>query len=232
MPLVNVIVYGFADALNPCNLSTLVIFTAILGWLRRGKVSPVLNGWAFVVLSFIASLIYATGGLMNILYSFPFFMAMRVLYVVLGVIFVWAGVLHFMDWVKLYKGSIAEFALPLLEDRQGKPCSGILAKLVVITAAFVLNAFSTVWPANKYITFYSNYLHMPGEFKATIIMLIVYCMMLAVPMALAPVWMSWTSQNGWVYRNMSKAKISISAFLIGLGVSLIYVFVRAVFMES
>ncbi len=232
MPLVNVIVYGFADALNPCNLATLVIFTALLGWLRRGKVSPVFNGWAFVVLSFIASLIYAAGGLMNILYSFPFFMAMRVFYIVVGVVFVWAGVVHLMDWVKLYKGNAAVFTLPFLEDGQGKPFSGILARFIVIAAAFVLNAFSTVWPANKYITFYANYLHMPGEFKKTLIMLIVYSVMLAVPMAIAPLWMSWTSQKGWVCRNMSKAKITVSAVLIGLGVSLIYVFIRAVFMES
>lgn len=230
MPLINVIVYGFLDALNPCNLSTLVFITVILSRLRRGKVPAAFLGWTFMFMSFIASLVYAIGGLMNVLYSIPFYLSMRVFYLVVGAAFVWAGIVHLMDWAKLYKDNTAAIALPLLDDGKGKPFSPVLARIILIPAAFVLNAFSTVWPMNKYVMFYANYLYMPGEFKKTLIMLIAYCAMLALPMALAPLWISWTSNNGWVSRNMSKAKITISAVITGLGISLIYVFFRATYL--
>lgn len=231
MPLISVFAYGFLDAFNPCNLSTLVFITVILSWLRRGKVPAASPGWVFMVMSFIASLVYSIGVLFNVLCSFPFYLTMRVFYLVVGVVFVWAGIVHLMDWAKLYKENTAAIVLPLLDDGKGKPFSPFLARIILILAAFVFNAFSTVWPSNKYITFYANYLYMPGEFKKTLIMLIVYCAMLSLPMALAPLWISLTSNNGWVSRNMSKAKITISALIMGLGISLIYVFFRATYLE-
>lgn len=224
MPLDNVIVYGLGDALNPCNLSTLVMFTAYLGWLRHRKISTAFAGWAFVVFSFIASLIYATGGLMNILYSISFFAAMRVFYVLIGVVFVVVGAVHFLDWVKIYKGGEVKFGLPLTDDGQGVPFSKFLTSLSVIVLAIVLNAFATVWPSNKFITVYANYLHVPGEFKKTLIMLVIYCVMLTLPMLISLLWMSWTLPDGWVSRNLSKAKIMLSAFVMGLGISLVYIF--------
>lgn len=224
MPLDQVIIYGLGDALNPCNLSTLVIFTAYLGWLRYRKSSTAFAGWAFVVLSFIASLIYATGGLMNILYSIPFFTAMRVFYVFVGVVFVVVAAVHLLDWVKIYKGGAVKFVLPLIDDGQGRPFSRFLSRSAVIVLAFVLNAFATVWPSNKFIMVYSNYLHVPGEFKKTMIMLVVYCVMLTLPLMISLLWMSWTLPDGWVSRNISKAKIMLSAFVMGLGISLVYIF--------
>ena len=35
MPLLNVMIYGLGDAINPCNLSSAILFAALLGWLRQ-----------------------------------------------------------------------------------------------------------------------------------------------------------------------------------------------------
>lgn len=226
LPLANIIVYGLSDALNPCNLSTMIIAVIFLGWLRQKGIAHVSLAWVFVGVSYVAVLAYALGGFMSVLYSVSFFNSMRVLYFVIGVLFCIAGLIHFFDWIKVRQGKASEVLLPLSKgySAEAKPLAQLLGRSSVITLAAVLNAASTVWPMNKYIGFYANFLGMPGEVMSAFLMLAIYCLMLVLPLAVVPLWMSWTSPSGWVSMKPSQGKIVLSAFILGVGINLIYVF--------
>ena len=224
MPLANILVYGLGDALNPCNLATMVMFAALLGWFRHRHLSTVQLGRSFIGISYFASLVYMAGGLMNILYSITFFKVVRVLYCVIGVVFFVVGIIHLVDWMRIKKGDLARISLALFDDGKGRPFSKNFGAFYAIALAIVLNATATIWPTNKFIMFYSNYLFMPGAFKSTLGMLAIYCLMLTAPLVVALFWIPWTSPVGWVYKNPSKAKVILSSFLLGLGGSLVYIF--------
>jgi hypothetical protein len=175
-------------------------------------------------MSYIAVLLYLSGIGMDVLYSVPFFKTVRVFYFFVGVVFAVVGMIHFLDWIKLQNGRSDSLWLPLLDDGNGKASSPLLGRILVFSFAFVFNATATIWPNNKFINFYANYLYVPGRFMETVWLLAVYSLMLIVPFVLAMYWVRLTSPEGLVAGNMSKAKIVVSAVVLGLGVSLIYVF--------
>jgi len=224
MPLANILVYGLSDAFNPCNLSTMVMFVALLDWLRRRHLPYVSLGWIFIVISYVAAIIFSAGGLMNILYSIVFFKIVRIIYVVIGIVFIIIGIIHLADWIRIKRGGLSKVLLPLSEGGKGMPFSRILGRIGVIALAVCLNAVSTIWPSNAFISFYSNYISVPGEIKSTLIMLCIYNLMLTVPLILAMYWIPWSSSSGWVAKAPAKAKIVLSAFLLGLGFGLVYIF--------
>lgn len=224
IPFANILVYGFTDAFNPCNLSTVVIFVALLGWAKRRQLPYIQLGWAFIVFSYIASLIFSLGGLMNILYSALFFKAARVVYVVIGIVFIIGGVIHLIDWVRIKRGDLSKMSLALSDDGKGKPFSIVWGRIGVIAPAFYLNAIATIWPPNSFISFYANYLEMPGMRIATFRMLCIYNLMLIVPLVAAMLWILWNASSGWVTKSPAKAKMVFSSFLLGLGVCLVYIF--------
>ena len=224
MPFVNILVYGLGDALNPCNLATMVMFAALLGWLRDRYLFGVSLGCIFIGVSYAASLIYLAGGLMNILYSILFFDVMRVFYCVIGVVFLLIGFLHLVDWARIQKGDLTRILLPFSSDGKGQQLSKVLGTTSVVVLAIILNATATIWPANKSIMFYANYLFVPGVFLSTLFMLATYSLMLTLPLTAALFWIRWTSPSGWVFKNLSKTKIILSSFLLGLGGSLVYIF--------
>lgn len=160
---------------------------------------------------------------MNILYSIPFFKSVRYVYAVLGVVFIIYGIVHFADWLRIRKANF-RMTLPVTDDGKGKPFSRILASPLFFMAAVVLSAIATIWPPNKFISFYSNYVNVPGETKSTLIMLGVYNLVLVVPVGLAMLWIPWASPNGWAAMNLSKTKVILSSFLLGLGICLVYIF--------
>jgi hypothetical protein len=226
MPLVNVVIYGLGDAINPCNLSTVILFAALLGWLRRKGISDSSLPLVFIGVAYAAALVYALGGMMGILYSVTFFNTMRVVYFVLGIVLCIAGLLHFIDWIKLRKGNAAALFLPFSakDVPPAKPAAQVVARCFLVFFAAVLSACSTIWPMNKYISFYTNYLAVPGEVASTVIMLAVYCLTLTVPLVIGLLWMPWTSPSGWVAINPSRAKAVVSAFVLATGINLVYVF--------
>ena len=95
---------------------------------------------------------------------------------------------------------------------------------MVFSSAVFLSALATIWPSNAFISFYANYLNVPGEKKATIIMLCIYNLMHIVPLVAAMLWIPWSSPSGWVTKAPAKAKMVLSSFLLGLGVCLVYIF--------
>jgi hypothetical protein len=224
VPLTNILVYGLGDALNPCNLSTMVMFTAMLGWLRRRHLPYLSLGWTFIILSYIASLIFSTGGLMNILYSILFFKVGRIIYFAIGIVFIIIGVIYLIDWVRMKRGSLSKASRVLSDDGKGKLFSNVLGKIGVVSSAVLLNALATIWPSNAIISFYANYFDVPGEKKATIIMLCIYNLMLIVPFVAAMLWIPWNSSSGWMTKAPAKAKMVLSSFLLGLGIGLVYNF--------
>lgn len=226
MPLLNVMIYGLGDAINPCNLSTVILFAALLGWLRQKGMPYAVLAWVFVVLAYVASLVYALGGLMSILYSVTFFQTMRIVYCGLGLVFCIIGLIHMIDWIKIRKGSSSALFLPFVANEvpAAKPLLQLAGRIMLTSSAVLLSGASTVWPMNKYVGFYTNYLGVPGEVVSTIVMLAVYCLMMIAPLIVVPFWMSWVSPSGWVTKYPSRAKAIISALILGVGINLVYVF--------
>lgn len=224
MPLANILVYGFRDAINPCNLSTMVLFAALLGLLRRRQLPYIRLGWIFVVVSYMASLIFLAGGLMNILYSILFFQVVRIIYVIVGIVFVVVGIIHLIDWIRIRRGGLSKILLALSDDGKGKSFPKIAGVFIVIAIAVYLNAIATIWPSNSYISFYLNFINIPGERKEAIIMLFIYSLMMIAPLAVAMLWIFWSSPCGWGTKSPAKAKMVLSSVLLGLGGCLVYIF--------
>jgi hypothetical protein len=161
---------------------------------------------------------------MNILYSLLFFKIAKMIYVIIGIVFMILGVIHLADWIRIRSGSPSKVLLALSDDGKGKPFSRILGGIVVIILAVGLNAIATLWPSNANISLQSNYVNVPGERAPTLIMLSIYNLMLVVPLILAMILIFRRSSANWMSKAPSKAKSILSSFLLGLGFGLVYIF--------
>ena len=202
----------------------MVMFVALLGWLRHRHLPYIQLGWVFIGVSYFASLIFSAGGLMSILYSILFLKVARIIYVIIGIVFIIIGVIHLINWVRIKRGDLSKMSVVLSGDGKENFFFKVLGRMAVFSSAVCLNAFATLWPSNSYITFYSYYLDMPGKKSATIIMLCIYNLMLIIPLVAAMLWIPWNSPAGWATKEPAKAKMVLSSFLLGLGVCLVYIF--------
>ena len=223
MPLLNIIVYGIFDSLNPCNLSMVVFFAAFLGWLRRRKLPHRQLGWVFIIAFYLSLFAYSLGIGMGVLYSIKFFYYGRVFYTLVGIIFLILSIVHFIDWVFLLK-RVNKMMLPLTDQGSLKPIFTPVVVFMAIVSAVILSALSTIWPSNESISFYSNFLAVPGQSAWAMFMLFVYDLMIIVPLVLTMYWIFFTSPSGWGAKNLSKVKIILSSYMLGLGFCLVYIF--------
>ena len=168
LPLVEILAYGLKDALNPCNLSTMVMFVALLDWLRRRQLPYVSWGWLFIIFSYTASLFFSTGGLMSILYSILFFKTVRIIYAVIGVTFIIVGVIHLMDWIRIKRGYVSKTPAAISDDGKEKFLFKIFVKIGVIALAVYLAASggvaaSSEFSANRVMVTFTKLIGLQGN---------------------------------------------------------------------
>ena len=160
---------------------------------------------------------------MNILYPREFLTFGRLFYTILGAIFVVKGFFCFKDWIRINQ-KIVSVEKSISEAGQSKPIFKLFGFQLIFFWAVFLSGMSTIWPPNRYISFYANYLNVPGERVSVASMLFLYSFMLVATMGLAFLFYSWTEPGGWLSKMPSKVKIVSSAYLLGLGFCLIYIF--------
>ncbi|MBL8014350.1 MAG: hypothetical protein JNN05_10935, partial [Candidatus Omnitrophica bacterium] len=224
MELFSVVKSGFFDSLNPCNLSTAIIFAGYLTFLRKYQCNVKVMGGTFIVLSWGGIWIALCGYFMPILYSDLFFQFGRMFYCLVGVIFMLVGGFVFRSWVQsLQKKSLSGWNLYDTGDR--RKIFFLIPQFFLVYGAIFLNAMATIWPMDRQVTLLSYDLWDREKIGImTFVLLGIYAMMLILPLALARFWIPLSSENGWIAKNTAKARSIVSAVLIGVGFGLVYVF--------
>lgn len=224
MNLISVIAIGFLDSLNPCNLSTAIIFAGILSLLRKYQCNVGRSGTTFIVISWIFSIVALFGFFMPVLYSDLFFQFGRMFYCTIGVVFILLGCFVFNSWIQQLKSK--SYTGWILHDTGvRRKVFFLIPQFFVVYGAIFLNAMSTIWPMDRNVTLLSYDLWDPEKLSTkTFLWLGVYALMMLVPLLLARFWIPLSSIDGWVAKNPTKAKSVVSAVLIGVGFSLVFVF--------
>jgi hypothetical protein len=214
------------DAVNPC---ALVIMTALLyavAELRRRGFNAPWGAALYIAAVFMTLLVLSLGALMSILYTEAFYSSARKFYLVIGLLFLVGGGLHWCDWMRLRRpreGDRLFFPFVLIGEDAGTRLN-IPATVLVIGSAVLLSALSTIWPMDPYVTFYSSFLMLPGKTIETYITLFVYNFVFVLPFIGVFVFVSSDYFSKLVRKVPSMVKIVESALTLALGAGLVYIF--------
>jgi len=219
--------YGLKDSINPGALTMLFCFLFMVAELRRRRVQASWYAALFCVTVFVASLFLAVGILMPILYSDQFFDFSGRVYVLGGIVLSACGAIHLRDWWQIKRaGDKAQLFFPLVtdghEEPEGRPDKRVIFGVMLLS--FALSALNTIWPPSEYISFYTNFIYMPGKRMETCGMLLIYHFVRVLLMVGVFVFVSSNKFSSLVKTAPSMVKIVLSALTVSLGVSILYIF--------
>ncbi|GEM_PF-4464215 len=219
------VIFGLVDAVNPCLLAALSFFILMVFEFARRRMNAAKYAAFFIATFYISLLLFSMGVLMQILSAKQFFAAGRFFYVFAGVLLAVCGAVHLRDWWGLTRlRERHSIVIPFVTGPYEQGTSDIRILIITIATAVILAALSTLWPANPYIFINSNYLFVPGKTLEVFLMLLVYNFMFVIPFLGIFLLVESDLFSRWVHQAPSMVKVVLSALLIALGSSLVYIF--------
>lgn len=230
---------GLTDSINPCALTTIVFFVISLFFFVNHRKGMVVFGGCFI-LGVMGTIFLLTMGLADPVRSSPiFFLACRIIYLVIALIAVGLGVLNLRDWWVYKKRKSADSA-GMKFSVISKRLDQLLAKIssdwknalwfpFVCGAVGILTAFvMSIYPEQTYISMTVYTLNVQQQSMNAIMSLFLYSLCFVFPLVFLFVFILLSSQSKFFltiaarYRPMIKMGCSAVFFAIGLG--LLHVF--------
>ena len=232
--VVNAFLVGIKDSLNPFSLTTFIALFLVLS--RLGVSGQRILGFSlpYIFIVFLFSFL-ATFGLFD---TFLFHPTMtRIFYMIyslIGFLLVGVGGKLFFEWLWYAKSHDERFLLkstPLFlptpaPEKALTAGPKFLRFLFSVSLGGVMAVLSSTWGQNLqvYLSFYS--LVNAGETQLSLAAIFVYCVgyvfILVVLAAIAYLTMASEPMKRWVRRYFSLLKIMSSAFVLSMGIGLIY----------
>lgn len=158
---------GLKDGLNPCALATLLVFQLFIRFFARDRKTIFRIGLSFIVSAFVIYIFLVLGAFDRFLSRGIVHNSIFVSYLILAVIFVAIGVIHFVDWVRFLKKKDVNYfliQLPSFLTRgdldQQTNAKNEATGMLIIYFAFVLGSglvlLASIWPpsANVFLNYY------------------------------------------------------------------------------
>ena len=148
---------GIEDGVNPCALMTAAVTLWGLLWLKRCGFK---KRWFFLFISILFLTSFALNcGLDVWTWNKYFQIVVRWFYIVLAVGVGYKGIKFLYQWFLLIRGrGVTD------ESSSQVKLSPLALGLIICLAAGFLSILATVWTTNYYITVFSIYMKLPGEF--------------------------------------------------------------------
>ena len=158
---------GFQDGINPCVL--IVAACSLLGliWLRRFDCNPY---WLILFFGTVlgCSFFLNAGYVDQIILHNKFFFIVRWIYVGLAVVVGIQGVEYLFQWIAMLKGKVIQ------EEKIKTKLSPLVLMPSMLVLGFLLSVLNSLWPINYYISVFSVYIKMPGQFLSMGTMIFLY----------------------------------------------------------
>ncbi len=239
--------FGINDSLSPYSLSVVLLFLNLIYFCGHARGPVILGGLLFIFSLSSTTFLSLLSGYDLWLESDEVNTVVRILSLGVGAVFVWRGLVIFMDWWRCKKNNHAADAtginrLPAFLEVCPAPAAdnalpsprrrSIRGTLILILIAVLLGTTGTVlcslWAKSRYfyLTYYS--LLTAGRSRASVLFLGIYCLAFAFSAVVAWVLVLSISYSEKAKRVLAKSVslvlVASSAVSFSLGMGLIYLF--------
>ncbi len=153
------IIWGISDSLSPVYVAILAWFTAACISLSGDRKAMLFFGIYFILVFYTLGLLLLMGYFNSLVYVKWFPDVSRVVFMLLGLWLLWAGLKLFARWIEEFRGSAEEKEI----DLKILPLSWILHAPTAIIAAMALAYVSMIWAPTQYVTFLATQALLPGK---------------------------------------------------------------------
>lgn len=230
---------GFTDSINPCALTTIVFFVIFLSFFANHRKGMVVFGGCFI-LGVLGTIFLLTMGIADPIRSSPvFFLACRIIYIVIALIALGLGIVNLRDWWILKKRkstgpSGGKFSaifqrfnqalLKILADWKNALWFSLVCVLAGILSAFVMS----ICPEQTYISMTVYTLNVQQQSMKAVMSLFLYSLCFIFPLLFLLMFVYLSSQSksflAIAARYGATIKIICSAIFFAIGLGLIYIF--------
>jgi|GEM_PF-3298035 len=205
---------GLQDGISPCVLINASLILLGLVWLKKTGLKNLWLYFMFLIGSiFLSSFLINCGVIDRLILSKHFVMIVKWIYVVLAVGVMLQGLRCLSQWFCLIKGKELKpgFHLDI------KLSSSSVFFLILVVGC-ILSLLAALWPTNYYISIFSMYMTVPGQFFSMVSLIAIYTFVTLWVVY----WMIWVVSLET--RNLRLFKIISAAILISASVSIIELF--------
>lgn len=233
------VVGGLTDSINPCALTTIVLFVISLSFFANHRKGMVVFGGCFI-LGVLGTIFLLTMGLADPVRSSPvFFLACRIIYLVIALIALGLGIVNLRDWwiIKRRKSTgFSEGKFSTIFQRLDQSALKISADWknalwfsFVCIAAGILTAFvMSIYPEQTYISRAVYTLNIQQQSMNAIMSLFLYSLCFVFPLVFSLIFVSLSSQSKFflmiVQRHQPAVKMVCSAVFFAIGLGLMVAF--------
>jgi len=239
--LIPSLTFGVSDGINPCGVTTSLIFFIFLVRVAHTRRQILLLGFVYIIAAGVANYFLLMGAGDIILQGAFIQKMIRILYLVFACVFVLTGVWHFVDWWR-YKcaNDVKCFRIKLPGFFGQQPClktsskvaaifrKGLIA-LVGIILAFLTAIMANIYPQSEYIFILHSFMMSGGDLVFVWWSFVLYSLAFILPVIITWVFIIWMSERSLVTgKFVSYFKGVLAAVLIATGIGLGYVFLKVI----
>ncbi len=238
--LFSVVLGGLLDGINPCAFTVIVFFISFLTFYGYRKREVISIGLAYILSVFITYLLIGLG-IFKFLYSLKYFyLAAKVLYLVIAAVCFILAVLSLYDYIKFRRTKQASesiLQLPKLlknkihrviggEFKEKKSRSILGLFLGAMSVGFLVSLLEAVCTGQIYLPVIVSVLKVPSLQAKALVYLLIYNIMFIVPLLIIFGFALWgvTSQqfSGFIRRRFGLIRVSMTVFFLGLGLIILW----------
>jgi len=241
---------GLTEGLNPCAFTAIVLFLIFLSILGKTPHHILVLGTHFILAYLVITLVIFMGLLDLIIGSIKIQIALRYVFLLLGVAAIGLGIVHLWDWWWYKKEQdvkhfiIKKYPILLFSDElisgdakgSGDFSSYYKNKNVWQRPVFgawvggiVTALLGSLWPPSYMLTSHYPGLYTAGEQFTTFTVFVVYTFLFILPMIVVFAVLLYLTHTEKILQRRKEAislvKIVFSALLLGVGAGLIYFFI-------
>lgn len=226
---------GLVDSLNPCLLTVIGAVILYLHTYQKPMRLAFRKTRLFVVVFWFSSYAVTVGTYEDVLFKPLFQISARLLFCVIGVMFVVAGLKYLSNRKHLYRtGEPLPYFQNVADEKQKVPLA-VLGWFTALGAAVLAAVVSSVWPPHYYVSVIGSMLAMPGKLGEVLLSYAVYQTVFIWPLVMAVVLYQWQYRNvGMEARTIFLRPTFLSALAaagyLGLGIAVNILFIRDLFL--